>query len=120
MPLRLAQKTTPIEAARVASLPDDYVDLVGSIDRSDQFAYECINMGVPVGTATAINNAITRTLNKAGVAKPTHDEIQHMRAQCKPENAQWTTWNTTESDTRMSMTSCAHQVTNTVLTRALP
>ena len=51
-------------------------------------------MGVPVGTATAINNAILRTLNKAGVAKTTHDEIQHMRAQCKPENAQWTTEST--------------------------
>ena len=91
MPLRLARKTTPIEAARVASLPDDYIDLIGAIDRSDQFAYECINMGVPVGTATAINTAITHTLNKAGVVKTTNEDIQHMREQCRPENAQWTT-----------------------------
>ena len=64
-----ARKTTPIEAARMASLPDEYVEAIKAVNDSDEFAFTCINMGVPLGIATAINTEMVRVLDKCNVMK---------------------------------------------------
>ena len=55
--------TTPIECVRLASLPDDYLDLVRTIDDDDTFVFKSVNMGVPLRTATDIYGEVARILN---------------------------------------------------------
>ena len=43
-----------VECERLASLPDDYLDLVRSIDDDDEFIFKSVDMGVPLRTATDI------------------------------------------------------------------
>ena len=52
--------TTPIECVRLASLPDDYLDLVRTIDDDDTFVFKSVNMGVPLRTATDIYGEVAR------------------------------------------------------------
>ena len=55
--------TTPIECVRLASLPDDYLDLVRTIDDDDTFVFKSVNMGVPLRTATDIYTEVANILN---------------------------------------------------------
>jgi len=55
--------TTPLECVRLASLPDDYLDLVRSIDTEDEFIFKSVNMGVPLRTATDIYTEVANILN---------------------------------------------------------
>ena len=67
-PLTKVRSTTPSEAIRAASLPDDYRtmcdDFAGNTDKS-QFARWCANDGTPVRTGVALDQAIMRCLRKA-------------------------------------------------------
>ena len=83
--LTRARKTTPIEAARMASLPDEYVDAIKAVNDSDEFAFTCINMGVPLGTANAINEEIVRVLEECKVMKMTPAQISHIRESSTPD-----------------------------------
>ena len=62
------RSTTPNEAIRAASLPDEYRTMcdkfAGDTDLS-QFARWCANDGTPVRTGVAIDQAIIRCLRKA-------------------------------------------------------
>ena len=44
--------TTPIEAVMIGSLPDSYLPWVHTFDTDDKFLFECVNMGVPICTAS--------------------------------------------------------------------
>ena len=67
-PLERVRSTTPIEAVRAASLPDDYHTMceafAGTCDKS-QFIRQCANMGTPVRTGVAIDHAILLCLQTA-------------------------------------------------------
>ena len=54
---------TPLECVRLASLPDDYLDLVRSVDTEDEFIFKSVNMGVPLRTATDIYTEVANILN---------------------------------------------------------
>ena len=82
-----ARKTTPIEAARMASLPDEYVEAIKAVNDSDEFAFTCINMGVPLGIATAINTEIVRVLDECKVMKATPEQVTYVR-QCSTPGTQ--------------------------------
>ena len=43
-PIRRARVTVPTEAPRVASLPDDYIDVAAAIDPSDEFRFKAVNI----------------------------------------------------------------------------
>ena len=44
--------TTSTEVARVANLPNGYLDTVKPIKEDGHFPYECANMGAPLRTAS--------------------------------------------------------------------
>ena len=69
-PITHTRMTTPREAVRIASLPESYLDTVRTIDADDSFLFQCVNMGVPVRTATDIYSEMIKVLGRAGV-KPT-------------------------------------------------
>ena len=89
--LTKARKTTPIEAARMASLPDEYVEAIKAVNDSDEFAFTCINMGVPLGTSNAINEEIIRVLDKCKVMKMTPEQIRHIRESSTPDTVMYET-----------------------------
>ena len=66
--------TVPIEAAGIASLPDDYVEWARSFDDSDEFLFKAINMGIPLRTATAIDSSVHDLLVKAGITFDIDDD----------------------------------------------
>ena len=49
----------------MANLPESYLDWLRQFGNDDKFAYECINMGAPLGTATAINRSVIGLLELA-------------------------------------------------------
>ena len=55
--------TTPIEAGRIASMPQWYIDHLRQINSEDTFIFECVNDGIPARTATAIDTAVMRVLD---------------------------------------------------------
>ena len=59
----------PIEAVRVASLHQSYLEWVKQFDWKDEFVFECVNMGIPCMTAGAIYASVHAMLEKAGVPK---------------------------------------------------
>ena len=59
--------TTPTEAVRVANLPHDYLDTVKSIKVDGHFSYECVNMGVPLRTASDLYRPFERVLREANL-----------------------------------------------------
>lgn len=77
-PINRVRKTTLNEARKIASLPESYLDWIKQFRADDKFAYESINMGVPINTARAINESVIRVLDKAGVQKTGAAEHQQM------------------------------------------
>ena len=61
--------TTPTEAVRVANLPHDYQKMVRGIKHDDHFLYECVNMAVPLRTASDLYRSFERVLREAGVPR---------------------------------------------------
>ena len=70
-PIEWVRKTTTNEARKMASLPESYLDFLAETDPSDAFAYESINMGVPVNTVMAMNKAAIQVLTNAKVMQTT-------------------------------------------------
>ena len=71
-PLHKTRLTVPVETVRAASLPDDYLDWCmqfngGTDGEGARHLRECVNMGVPVRTACAVNECIRVVLLQAGV-----------------------------------------------------
>ena len=70
MPLGRTRLTVPVETVRAASLPADYLKWCQSFNggneiTDDRHLRECVNMGVPLRTACAINEAIRAVLVRA-------------------------------------------------------
>ena len=57
-----ARLTTPIECVRLASLPDEYLNMIRDIDEDDTFLFQCVNMGVPLRTASSIYDEVARVM----------------------------------------------------------
>lgn len=68
-PIKGTRLTTPVETMRIASLPADYGEFVAEYDESDEFIFKCVNMGVPLRTGCAVDDAVHGLLVSAGVAK---------------------------------------------------
>ena len=73
------RKITPIEAVRVASLPESYATwtrMFGEEEsfQSDSHLLECVAMGVPQRSSVAIDEAIHDVLVRAGVPFDVHEE----------------------------------------------
>lgn len=68
-PIEWVRKTTPKEAVRIASLPDDYLSFIKQFDDSDAFKYQCINMGVPICTSRDLCESIHCMLDKCDIPK---------------------------------------------------
>ena len=60
------------------TIPDEYVEAIKAVNESDEFAFTCINMGVPLGIATAINTEIVRVLDECNVMKATPEQISSL------------------------------------------
>lgn len=86
-PITQVRKTTTAEARRIASLPESYDQWIRTFDRRDRFVYESINMGVPIGTARAINESIQDTLAAAGVPRTRYEEYQHLKRRAQQQHA---------------------------------
>jgi len=78
-PIDRVRKTTVNEARKMANLPESYIEWMRQFDKDDKFAYECINMGVPLGTAIAINKSVIDMLELANMPKTEPQEYGHMR-----------------------------------------
>ena len=76
--------TTPTEAARVANLPHDYQKMVRGIKHDDHFLYECVNMGVPLRTASDLYRSFERVLREAGVPRKYVSRRQHRAVPARP------------------------------------
>ena len=74
--MRRARKTTQNEARRAASLMSSYLNWIKTVDNTEEFAYTCINMGVPIRTATALSEAVHDTLQKASIPYQNLTEIR--------------------------------------------
>jgi site-specific DNA-cytosine methylase len=66
-PIGSTRLTVPVETCRIASLPHDYQDFVAQHDNTDTFLRTCVNMGVPLRTSTAIDEAVHSMLQRANV-----------------------------------------------------
>lgn len=78
MPINRVRKTTVSEARKAANLMESYEQWIKTFDPDDRFAYESINMGVPIGTATAINKSVQEVLQAAQVPKTYPEEYAPM------------------------------------------
>ena len=78
--MRRARKTTQNEARRAASLMSSYLEWIKTVDDTEEFAYTCINMGVPIRTAQALSDAVQDTLREANA--PQHN-LHELRRQIK-------------------------------------
>ena len=70
--ITMTRKTTPIEAVRVASLTESYLPWCsmfgpGDVLENDNHILQCVAMGVPLCTSTAIDEAIHDTLVRASM-----------------------------------------------------
>ena len=75
-PIEWVRKTTINEARKIASLPESYIEWMRQFGHGDEYMYECINMGVPIGTATAINQSVIEVLEAAKQPKTTPAEYR--------------------------------------------
>ena len=98
-PLWKTRLTTPIESVRVALLPDSYLPWVRTFDKDDKFLFECVNMGVPICTASSIYDIITTCLNQAKIppSTPLPKELRVPRGsksteQWDQEVSEWPDW----------------------------
>ena len=58
--------TVPIEAARIASLPTWFLDVIRQHNDEDNVAFKCINNGIPARMATTIDQKIMSVLKALG------------------------------------------------------
>ena len=77
-PMKWARKTTPTEASRAASLPSSYLPWIKNVDGTDEFAYECINMGVPIQTSQALAQAVQEMLDRSKLQPSMISPTQNM------------------------------------------
>ena len=86
-PITWVRKTTKNEARKIASLPESYIPWMSQFDPSDSYMYECINMGVPIMTAEALNESVISVLKQANQPETTpkqYNEIVHQAWGAKP------------------------------------
>ena len=68
VPLMWTRMTVPIETMHAASLHESYdTDFVKRHCDDDSFLRKCVNNGIPIRTAVAIDSAVYAVLNAAGV-----------------------------------------------------
>ena len=68
VPLMWTRMTVPIETMHAASLHESYdTDFVKRHCDDDSFLRKCVNNGIPIRTAVAIDSAVYAVLNTAGV-----------------------------------------------------
>ena len=87
---------------RIGSLPDSYLPWVKQFDSDDKFLFECVNMGVPICTASAIYENITECLLRAEVppSTPLPKELRvpprsnNKREKWDQEETEWPQWAT--------------------------
>ena len=84
-PLGRTRMLLPVETVRAASLPEDYLEWCigfnsGQVIDDDRYLRECVNMGVPVRTACAINDAIHTVLVAAGIPRDVQGSDERAQA----------------------------------------